>query len=133
MGGDEPETAPGCERCWPPSAEAASAASRVLASEAELIDESHFHVTVLVCRACSQRFVSVFTELIDWVDSDDPQAWALVPITASEAAGLMSGDAPTENQLDSLGTGRRSLRRDSPKGTPTRTFWSTGTLVGPHD
>jgi len=41
-------------------------ARRALDFEAELIDESHVHVAILACGQCGQRFVSVFTETIDW-------------------------------------------------------------------
>ena len=40
---------------------------------------------VLQCRRCDQRFLSVFTETIDWQDGEDPQQWAVLPITNEEA------------------------------------------------
>src|SRR5882762_3116205 len=79
----------GCERCWPSSADAAWKARSTLTHEADLIDESHFHIMILKCPWCSQRFVSVFTETIDWVDGEDPQYWTILPITRDEAAGLI--------------------------------------------
>ena len=57
----------GCERCWPSEADAAWEARRKLACAVELVDESHFHVMILACPSCEQRFLSVFTETIDWV------------------------------------------------------------------
>ena len=124
----------GCEKCWPFSAEAADAARRGLIPVAELIDESHFHVMIRACSVCSQKFISIFTELIDWSEGDDPQYWTLLPITEDEAAGLTrSGDSVTEEVLNSLGKGRRSLQHDRPKGKPPRTCWGVGVLVGRHD
>ena len=124
----------GCENCWPSSPEGADAASRALTREADLIDESHFHVMIRACRSCSQRFLSIFTEMIDWVGGDDPQYWTLLPITEVEAADLIrQGNSVTEQTLNSLGSGRRSLRHEHPKGKPPRTYWGTGILVGPHD
>jgi hypothetical protein len=124
----------GCEGCWPAGAEAAWEARAGLDLVAELIDESHFHVTILACRGCAQGFVSVFTETIDWQDGDDPQYWTLLPITAAESADLVQqGDALSDTKLDGLGPGRRSLRLDHPKGAARRSFWSTGLFVGQHD
>ena len=51
----------------------ATVARRALKHEHTLIDESHFSISILRCPECSQRFVSIFTELIDWEDGDDSQ------------------------------------------------------------
>jgi hypothetical protein len=124
----------GCENCWPLSPEGADAASRALTREADLIDELHFHVMIRTCRSCSQCFLSIFTEMIDWIDGDDPQYWTLLPITEVEAADLIrQGNSLAEQTLNSLGSGRRSLHHDHPKGKPPRTYWGTGIWVGPHD
>lgn len=89
---------------------------------------------ILVCPKCSQRFVSVFTEQIDWVEGEDPQSWTLLPITPPEAASLSQlGSALTEPGLHALGQGRRSLRCDYPKEAGPRCFWSTGIHVLLHD
>lgn len=134
MDDDRSEKDFGCERCWPTAADAVWEARRALTHAAELIDESHFHVMILACPCCSQRFVSIFTETIDWVDGDDPQYWSLLPITDAEAADLVrQQDSLTEAVLGSLGRGRRCLRVDYPKAAPRRIFWATGVSVGPHD
>ena len=65
----------GCKRCWPSSADAAWKARDGLKLSAELIDESHFHVMILACPQCGQQFISVFTEMIDWINGDDAQYW----------------------------------------------------------
>ncbi len=118
MGDDGPEDDFGCERCWPSAADAAWGARGALTHEAELIDESHFHVMILTCSRCTQSFVSVFTEMVDWADGDDPQYWTLLPVTAAEAADVVQhGDLLTESKLDALGAGRRCLRSDHPKGS----------------
>jgi hypothetical protein len=114
----------GCEHCWPPDADAAWQARNALHTEHELVDESHFHVMIQACRHCSQRFVSIFTETVDWVDGDDPQYWTLLPVTAAEVAKLVQqGDSVTETELSALGAGRRLLRHDHPKGGPARSYW----------
>ena len=124
----------GCDRCWPTAADAAWAARGALTQVAELIDESHFHVMLLACPGCTQRFVSVFTETIDWEDGDDPQSWTLLPITGTEAAELVQQrESLPETMLHALGPGRRALRLDQPKASAPRIFWSTGISIGPHD
>lgn len=124
----------GCQRCWPADPEVAWEARGALAHAVELIDESHWHVVILECPVCSQRFVSIFAETIDWVDGDDPQYWSLLPVTRAEVDDLARrGDALTEAQLGWLGRGRRCLRVEHPKGETRRVFWVTGVWVDPHD
>ncbi len=124
----------GCKRCWPADAQAAWDARGGLTRREELIDESHFHVMILACQRCAQRYVSVFTELIDWKDGEDPQYWTLLPITAAEAESLTQrGTSPDETSLNMLGRSRRCLRREHPKSEPPRVFWGSGLRVGPHD
>jgi hypothetical protein len=134
MAEERPREDFGCERCWPASPDAAWEARGTLRHAEELIDESHFHVMILACPHCAQRFVSVFTETIDWKDGDDPQYWTLMPITETEAVGLVQQrDSLTETKLDALGPGRRCLQRDYPKAAVPRVFWGTGISVGLHD
>lgn len=124
----------GCDLCWPADARAAWAARGGLTRLEELIDESHFIVAVLACPRCAQRFVSIFTELIDWADGDDPQYWTLMPLTEPEAEGLIRQQTSlNEVSLNALGRGRLSLRRENPKAGPPQVFWGSGVLVGPHD
>ena len=88
---------------------------------------------ILVCPRYSQRFVSVFTEMIDWADGDDPQYRMVLPITGIETDDLIKQRGfLTEAALDRLGPGRRFLRRDDPKGAARYTFYAKG-LIGPHD
>jgi hypothetical protein len=131
---DGPKQDFGCEQCWPSTADAAWEARKGLTHVAELIDESHLHVMILACPSCAQRFISIFTEMIDWIDGDDPQYWQLLPITEAEAADLIRRrDSLTETAFNALGQGRRSLQRDFPKATEPRLFWGIGIFVGPHD
>jgi hypothetical protein len=131
---DRPGDDFGCERCWPLAADAAWEARRELSLVSEPIDESHFHVMILACPRCAQRFLSVFTETIDWVDGDDPQCSSLLPLTGAETDDLARhGDSLNESSLQGLGSGRRCLVRDSPKGAAPRNFWVTGLCMGPHD
>lgn len=89
---------------------------------------------ILVCPGCAQRFVSVFTEIIDWKDGDDSQYWTVLPITESEALDLVQqGHTLTEKKLNTLGRGRRCLRRDYPKGTVPCISWGVGISIGFHN
>jgi hypothetical protein len=124
----------GCRHCWPGDADAAWEARKSLNPVEELIDESHFHVMILVCAQCNQRFVSVFTETIDWTDGDDPQYWTVLPITEPEVDSLIrQRNSLSETQLNALGPGRRCLCRNLPKALPEQLLWRTGIAVGPHD
>ncbi|MCL4745036.1 MAG: hypothetical protein KJZ83_06435 [Burkholderiaceae bacterium] len=124
----------GCASCWPESPDEAWMARASLSQKAELIDESHFHVMILACIKCGQRFLSVFTETIDWTDGDDPQHWALMPVTDEESRELIEPKAPLEEaHLSALGQRRRSLRHDHPKGAASRSYWSRGFTVRYHD
>src|SRR4029079_8169869 len=116
----------GCAHCWPGDANAAWAARNSLNHGEELIDESHFHVMILACAQCNQRFLSVFTETIDWTEGDDPQYWTLLPITEPEFSRLIQqGNSVSEAQLNALGRGRRCLQRDLPKALPEQVLWRT--------
>lgn len=124
----------GCNLCWPADARAAWGARDGLRRLKELIDESHFIIVLLACTRCGQRFVSIFTEMIDWEGGNDSQYWTLLPITRAEAQGLIRQRASLDEvSLNLLGRGRRSLRRDYPKDGPLRVFWGSGISVGPHD
>jgi hypothetical protein len=124
----------GCKHCWPSAADAAWKARDGLTLTDELIDESHYHVMIRACPQCGQRFLSVFTEMIDWANGDDAQYWSVVPITKSEAAELTRrGSALTEIEINAVGSNRRSLLRSYPTGEGPCEFWGTGITVGPHD
>jgi hypothetical protein len=124
----------GCEHCWPTAADAAWKARDGLTHTAELIDESHYHVMILACPRCGQRFLSAFTEMIDWSDGDDAQHWTVIPVTESEATELTRrGSELTEVEINSLGSDRRSLLRKYPTGEGPCEFWGKGITVGPHD
>jgi hypothetical protein len=124
---DEPKQNSGCERCWPSNADAAWEASRALTFVQHLISESHFIVSIRACACCNQRFISVFTEMIDWEGGDDPQYWTLMPITETEAAELaQQRDSLTESSLEALGRDRRSMQHDHPKATAPETYWRGG-------
>jgi hypothetical protein len=117
----------------PSEAEAAWTSRLKLEQEVQIVDESHFRVAVLKCRHCSQQFLSVFTETIDWEAGEDPMYWTLLPILESEAKDLSEGGPVSENRLNSIGPERRSLRHDFPKNEPKTTYWDKGVRVGLHD
>jgi hypothetical protein len=108
----------------PASAEKAWEARGSLDHAAELLDDSHLIVRILGCPACGQRFLSVFTEEVDWVDSDDSQYWSPLPITLVEAVDLAQrGGEQAALAVNSLAPGRRCLQRSYPKGGEARVYW----------
>jgi hypothetical protein len=125
----------GCNRCWTSSAEDAWEARGQLRLKEDLVDESHYHVMILTCSACAQRFISIFTEKIDWVDGEDQQYWTVMPLTQQEAADLSCRRGSlSEGELMSLARDRRSLQRDYPKGADKPIlFWATGVSIRAHD
>ncbi|MFF3067807.1 hypothetical protein ACFVSN_03305 [Kitasatospora sp. NPDC057904] len=91
-------------------------------------DDSHFIVSVKRCELCSQAFVSVFTEYVDWAASNDAQYRTVLPITDAEAADLMEGRL-TPHQAGALGRGRRYLQSDWPSDADEPSvYWSGGTF-----
>ncbi len=121
----------GCDACYGDDADAASLHyGSGVERDVELTDESHFIVWIGHCRMCSQRFVSIFTEDVDWYGGDDAQHRTVVPITADEAAALVErGGSLDLAALGALGEDRRYLEMDWPTGAPDRrTTWSTGKL-----
>ncbi|MEE1788328.1 hypothetical protein PUR71_36340 [Streptomyces sp. SP17BM10] len=91
-------------------------------------DDSHFIVSVQRCGLCSQAFVSVFTEYVDWVASRDAQYRTVLPVTDAEAADLMEGRL-TPHRVGALGHGRRHLQSDWPsEADDPSVYWSDGTF-----
>jgi hypothetical protein len=69
--------------------------------------------------------VSVFTEFIDRINSEDAQYWRIVPITAAESTAL------TDRTLDvyrigELGENRRHLALDwPPEAENVHAYWTS--------
>ncbi len=102
----------------------------------ELVDESHFGVSILRCVQCRQHFLSLFCERVDWVGGDDPQTWVAAPVSEDEVQRLQTADiAADENViLEIVAHERRFLYHDTPKGTPDTLEWKTRPLFIPgHD
>ncbi len=87
---------------------------------AELVDESHFGVSIARSVRCGQHFLSLFCERVDWADSDDPQTVVEVPICEDEVQRLQNqraNIAVDENTiLEIVANERRFLCHDMPKG-----------------
>ena len=124
----------GCGKCWPDDAQDAWEARSHLAQHEAIVDDSHFIVRLLACEGCGQRFLSTFTETIDWNDGDDPQYWSLIPVTPDEATRLVAaGEDGLRQAVGALDRERRALQRDAPKGSTPTSYWSSGISIGPHD
>jgi hypothetical protein len=100
-----------------------------------LIDEPHFIVSIVACPDCAQRFLSVFTERIDWVNGEDPTESSLFPLSEDDAARVAAlGPDDDLLQLDCLRQSRRHLRTDWPNAGPKQAWWTTDSLrIGWHD
>ncbi|MBI5210107.1 MAG: hypothetical protein HY927_09065 [Elusimicrobia bacterium] len=85
----------GCGQCFGGDAQAAWENRQRLSEIATLVDESHFDLRLVACPDCGQRFLWVFTELIDWQEGDDSQAWCLLPLTEPECARLQAMKDPS--------------------------------------
>lgn len=122
----------GCHLCWAKDPDAAWLAFSALPIENKVEDESHFCVRIARCGKCGQRYVSIFTETIDWVDGEDPQYTKVMPVTDEEASSVAAA-APVTPTLDALAPTRRSLHRDFPKDAEVPTnLWGTGLKVRAH-
>jgi len=102
---------------------------------AEPVEESHLSITARACASCGQRFVWVFSEMIDWVDGNDPQRCTLVPIAQTEADELIAeGEQVREPSVERLTDGRPVLVMDFPKsGAKTFAYVGGARIIGPHD
>lgn len=124
----------GCSNCWPNSADEAWRSRGALEPDAQLVEESHFRVSILRCRNCGQTFLLIFAESIDWEAGNDPQAWAIVPLTAHEVHEMVCRNSPpTESDLSELVGDRRSLMHLAPKQGEPLTHWGIGLHLPPHD
>jgi hypothetical protein len=126
---------PGCPQCYGGEPEEVWQAIPKFPLVARLVDESHLIVSVIACPNCQQRWVKVFTELIDWVNGEDPQRWVVLPVTSEESRTLISqGENEDIDLIEALWRHRRFLCMDWPKGSEKRPSWRDGGLVvGPHD
>ena len=130
---NNPEQNFGCKECWHQDASLAYNAFHTLKIDTYLIDESHFIVTIRHCPGCSQSFLTVFTEMVDYVDGDDPQHRIIMPLAKDETEKLIQmGDALSEKELASIGIERRSLQWDNPKGANVSVYWNRGIQIRTH-
>lgn len=123
----------GCALCLADDAERAWSASRTTRLGA-LVEESHFSVQLTAC-SCGQRFVTVFTERIDWSGGEDDQTWVSAPVDEEEARQLEAcavNDCPA--LVVKLAGDRRFLVRFFPTGGTLGCHWrERGLRIGPHD
>jgi hypothetical protein len=123
----------GCEECWPETAAKAWEARSHLKKTESIINDTHLIVGLLGCGKCGQKFLSVMTETIDWVDGDDPQHWVSLPVMPDEAAHLINGEDGLNLALSALDHERRSLHHDAPKGSAATSYWANGIWISQHD
>ena len=123
----------GCDKCWSSEASKAWKAVTSIPIEEYLIDESHYIVSIRNCPSCSQRYLQVTTETVDWKDGEDPIFRTIIPIDDEERASLTANSPPKTSVLEAIGPRRRSLKYAWQKGEEPTTYWGTGVHVGLHD
>jgi uncharacterized protein YbaR (Trm112 family) len=125
----------GCNTCFGSDASVVWENRRRFEFIERLVDESHYVVSIIACPDCAQRFLSVFTEKVDWVNGEDPTENSIFPLSRDEAASVVAkGDALNLEGLDFLGESRRHLRSSWPSSGPRQLWWATGRLqIGSYD
>lgn len=129
------EATDGCTACRHDDPAHALKARAGLQLVREIVDESHYRVTVLRCGECMQPFVGVMTETIDWIDGEDPACRQTMMISRAEADVLAAqDDLLAEESVYALGAdGRRCLVDDRPRVGEPRVFWGVGLMRYGHD
>ena len=99
-----------------------------------LIDESHFMVSIIRCPECGQAHIHVFAETVDWVYSEDPQTVIRFAVSDAEASELR--ESPTgamESVVAQLGSNRHRAQSHWPSDGPKSASFVTGRFTIPHD
>jgi hypothetical protein len=111
----------GCPHCFNPEAQSAWEASDSLVRVSEIVSESHFIVNLYACSSCGQRFLRVFTEMINWGGGEDSQCVSL-PLTPDECERVMAEKENFDPRwLADCARERRHLVKLSPDpGVPAR-------------
>jgi hypothetical protein len=86
-----------------------------------------------LCPSCSQHYLQVTTETVDWENGEDPIYRTIIPIDDAERTELTSNKHLDANVIESVGVGRQSLKFGWPKNQEPSTYWDTGVRVGVHD
>jgi len=125
---------PSCSHCALESNDFDSLRSRLQLVES-FIEESHYSVRLLNCPNCGSRFLSVFSEEIDWVDSEDPMQVSIVRLIEADEARVraLSPEYGFEG-LNQLRIEGDLWTKTWPSGKPLSESKGHGSLfVYPHD
>src|SRR4026209_1445815 len=123
----------GCEECRSSQASEAWRAFTSIPIQAYQIDESHYIVSIRVCPSCSQHYLQVTTETVDWKDGEGPIHRTIIPIDDAGYTELTSSKRLDANFIEGVGVGRQSLSFSWPTNQEPSTYWGTGIRVGVHD
>lgn len=80
-----------------------------------LIDDSHLIVSLRSCE-CGRQYLSVFTEVVDWVGGDDAQHHQVIEIDPELAAALVARHDLDQGDVDELGLTGRIVAWSHPSG-----------------
>jgi hypothetical protein len=129
LGTNVPTEIFGCKRCGAESAEAVAEYRNQFSLVAELVERSHFGLSILECPTCNQHWIYIFTETIDWTDGDDALFLTLLPITKSESDELQAQRANVDTKrIEQIGLNRRYLQINHPTRAGKKTCWGYGPL-----
>lgn len=100
-----------------------------------IVDESHFGVWAKQCPECGQHWVTVFCELIDWVNSDDLIHNYVIPVEESQVEAMRGlEELELDHGLSMLGLVAAHVCMKSGDGQATRVVWQDRQrLVLSHD
>lgn len=127
----------GSEECDCQSSEVDVAYESLLQTDvlSVVCDDSHFMVRLVECQSCFQRYLYVFTELIDWTDGDDSQSRSFTAVSRIEADTISQrGSKINGLEIMDLQLMGKTLWWVWPKGSKPDLHRSEGPLiVMPHD
>lgn len=118
----------GCTECYGEDAEAMLGYYLGdLTTTQGIASDNHWGVALRACPKCGQQFVTIFTEFVNWAAGGDDQYYAIVPVSAVEAAEVVrAGEDISDAFLGTLGEGRRHLYDCKLHGRERQIRWRTG-------
>jgi hypothetical protein len=116
----------GCINCWSPEGNKAYKAVSSLPIEFHLIDKTIITVNIHACPCCSQRFIQITEDIVNWRDGDDATFRKFMPIIDKELDRLTSSITLDVRTIQSFGKDRQSLNYYWLPGIGPELYWNTG-------
>jgi hypothetical protein len=116
----------GCAKCWSPDGHKAYKAVTSLPIEFHLIDKTIITVNILACPCCSQRFIHITEDIVNWRDGYDATFIKFMPINDKELAWLTSCSNLDVRSIQNVGKDRPTLKCDWFIGIEPELHWNIG-------